>query len=145
MNWAKEAESELRTYDARLAAKKSLTEEIAYLDHESVRIGGAASSSVPVKGGGSAWEDKQLNIIVRRDNLRTTLKFVTEWLIRVERALEQLDEEERLVMDRFFIHPAAGNLDRLCGELGLEKTAVYNRRDAALRHYTHARYGIIEF
>lgn len=144
MDWKKEAEGELREYSAKVAAKQNLVEEIASLNAEAVRMGGAASSSVPVKGGGSAWEDKQLNIIVRREKLRMSLKFVAEWVTRVERGLSLLDEEERLVLDRFFIHPAKGNLDLLCGELVLEKSAVYCRKDAALLHYTHARYGVSE-
>lgn len=35
-------------------------------------------------------------------------------------------------------------MDRLCEELGLEKATVYRRRDAALRHFTLALYGVTE-
>ena len=42
---------------------------------------------------------------------------------------------------RFYMHPERGNVERLCGELGLEKSAVYDRREKALRRFTLALYG----
>lgn len=144
MDWRKEAISELREYEAKKAAVLSLPEDIAFLKTESVRIGGVSSDSVPVRGGGSAWEDKQISLIVRREKLETSLRYAKEWVERVERGLSHLTDEEKLILDRFYINPAKGNLDRLCDELCLEKTAVYYRKDAALRHYTLARYGCVE-
>lgn len=47
-------------------------------------------------------------------------------------------------MDRFYINPAKGNLDRLCEELFLEKSAAYRRKDAALRKFTIALCGVTE-
>lgn len=58
--------------------------------------------------------------------------------------LEILSQEERLLLDRFYIHPSKGNVDRLCEELGLERTAVYSRKDKALRHFTLCLYGMVE-
>lgn len=144
MDWRKEAISELREYEAKKAAVLSLPEDIAFLKTESVRIGGASSDSVPVRGGGSAWEDKQINLIVRREKLETSLRYAKEWVERVSRGLLQLTEEEKLILDRFYINAAKGNLDRLCDELCLEKSAVYYRKDAAVRHYTLARFGCTE-
>lgn len=144
MDWRKEAISELREYEAKRDAVLNLPQDIAFLKAESVRIGGASSDSVPARGGGSAWEDKQINLIVRREKLETSLRYAKEWVARVERGLAKLSDEERLVLDRFYIKPGKGNVDRLCDELHLEKTAVYNRKDAALRHYTLACYGCVE-
>lgn len=143
MDWRKEAAEELREYEAKKTALHSLPEDIAQLKAGAYGLGGA-SNSVPVKGGGSTWEGKQIDRIVRHEKLETSLRHVTEWVEKVETGLAILDAEERLVLDRFFIHPAKGNVDRLCGELGLEKSAVYNRRDTALRKYTLARYGCTE-
>jgi hypothetical protein len=144
MDWRKEAVSELREYEAKKTSIISLAEELALLDAEAVRIGGASSDSVPVHGGGNAWEDKQINLIVRRDKLQAAMKHTQEWVRRVERGMSQLSEEETRVLDRFYINPAKGNVDRLCEELCLEKTAVYSRREVAVRHYTLARFGCIE-
>ena len=83
-------------------------------------------------------------MIVKCDKLETSLAYAKAWVARVDRGLDVLNGEERHVLDRFYINPAKGNVDRLCEELHLEKTAVYTRKDAALRKYTLARYGCVE-
>ena len=144
MNWKYESMEELREYEAKRAATESLPDEIARLKADGRKMGGANSSSTPVVGGGSRWEDRQINLIVKCDKLETSLAYAQGWVSRVERGLAILSAEERLILDRFYINPAKGNVDRLCDELHLEKTAIYNRKDAALRKYTLARYGCAE-
>lgn len=143
MNWKYESMEELREYEAKRAAATNLPDEIAKLRASATTIGGS-NSSTPVKGGGSKWEDRQINLIVKYDKLETSLAYARGWVAKVERGLAILSAEERLILDRFYINPAKGNVDRLCDELHLEKTAVYNRKDAALRKYTLARYGCVE-
>ena len=144
MNWKQESKEELREYEAKKNALYSIPAEMAQLRAEMSRIGGCSSSSVPVAGGGSRWEDKQINLIVKCDKLETSLAYVRNWVEKVERGLSVLSGEERMILDRFYINPAKGNVDRLCGDLHLEKSAVYDRKDAALRRYTLARYGCAE-
>lgn len=143
MNWKYESMEELREYEAKRAAVESIPQEIRQLRDQMVKLGGS-SSSVPVQGGGSRWEDRQINLIVKLDKLDASLGLARDWVAKVERGLAVLTAEERLILDRFYINVAKGNVDRLCGELHLEKTAVYNRKDAALRKYTLARYGCVE-
>ena len=143
MNWKLESMEELREYEAKRTAVESIPQEIRQLREQMGKLGGS-SSSVPVQGGGSRWEDRQINLIVKIDKLDASLGIAQDWVKKVERGLAVLTAEERLILDRFYINPAKGNVDRLCGELHLEKTAVYNRKDAALRKYTLARYGCVE-
>ena len=65
-------------------------------------------------------------------------------MAQVDKALSVLDDEERLVLDRFYIHRTKDSVGELCDRLNLEKTAVYDRREKALRHFTIALYGITE-
>ena len=143
MNWKIESMEELREYEAKRTAVESIPQEIRQIQDQRAKLGGSGNT-VPVTGGGSRWEDRQINLIVRLDKLSTSLKLAQEWVEKVERGLKILNAEERMILDRFYINPAKGNVDRLCGDLHLEKTAVYNRKDAALRKYTLARYGCIE-
>ena len=143
MNWKQESKEELREYEAKRMALESIPADLAQLRSEMSRLGGA-SSSVPVKGGGSRWEDRQINLIVKCDKLETSLAYARRWVEKVEQGLSVLSPEERMILDRFYINPAKGNVDRLCGDLHLEKSAVYDRKDAALRRYTLARYGCAE-
>ena len=66
------------------------------------------------------------------------------WVDVVDAALGVLGDEERLVLDQFYIHLARGAVRELCERLNLEKSAVYDRRDKALRHFTLALYGVTE-
>lgn len=144
MDWKREAMEELRELEVKRMALTSIPEDLRLLRSESTRLGGAPSGSSPVKGGGAAWEDRQINLIVKREELETALRHAKEWVAKVEKGLSALDDEERLILERFYIAPARGNVDRLCGELGLEQASVYRRRDRALQRYTLARYGCME-
>lgn len=143
MDWRYEAKEELREYEVKRTAVENIPDELAQLKAQMVKLGGS-SNSTPVKGGGSQWEDRQINLIVKQDKLETSFAYAKDWVEKVERGLSVLTAEERLVLDRLYINPAKGNVDRLCGELCLEKSAVYDRKDKALRRYTLARYGCVE-
>ena len=143
MNWKYESMEELREYEVKRTAAMGIPEEIRQIKAQMVKLG-VSSNSTPVKGGGSRWEDRQINMIVKLDKLETSLILVKDWITKVERGLSVLNAEERLVLDRFYINQEKGNVDRLCGDLHLEKSAVYERRDKALRRYTLARYGCVE-
>ena len=143
MNWKQESKEELREYEAKRTAAESIPEDIKQLEGQMVKLGGS-SNATPVKGGGSPWEDRQINLIVKIDKLKTSLNYAKDWCSKVERGLAVLTDEEKLILDRFYINPAKGNVDRLCGDLHVERSAVYERMDKALRRYTLARYGCIE-
>lgn len=51
---------------------------------------------------------------------------------------------ERLVLERFYIAPHKGGIDRLCEELSIEKATVYRRKEAAVRKFAKVLYGGIE-
>lgn len=144
MDWKREAMDELREYEAKKAAVQSIPEDIAQLKAEAVRMGGTSSNSVPVKGGGSAWEDKQINLMAKIEKLKTSLVVTRHWVKQVEKGLALLNDEERLILERFYIRNERGAADRLAGDLRIDIKTVYHRKDAALRKYTLARYGCIE-
>ena len=53
----------------------------------------------------------------------------------VENALEALSREEQLLLVHCFVRPRKGNLEALMEELGVEKTRIYEWRNAALRAF----------
>ena len=141
MNWKYEAIEKLRDYEAKKLALSTLPEEIRRLELDAQRIRSATGDGTPVKGGGSTREDILLSNIVHREELERSLEMARKWVALVDAGLEILSEEDRLVLLRFYMHPERGNVERLCGELGLEKSAVYDRREKALRRFTLALYG----
>ena len=144
MNWKKEAIEKLKEYNARKQAITSIPLEIAQLESAVRGIRSASADGVAISGGGSGREDMLLSNICKREELKRSLATAKVWVAQVEDAMSVLNQEERLVLDRFYINPARGNVDRLCGELNVEKSQVYARKDAALRHFTISLYGCTE-
>ena len=144
MNWKYEAMEKLKSYNAKKQALRSIPEEIARLESEMQSIRSATSDGTPVSGGGSGREDRYLSNIVHREELARSLEQAKAWVNLVDAGLAILSQEERLVLDRFYINPARGNVDRLCMELGIEKSQVYARKDSALHHFTIGLYGCTE-
>lgn len=144
MNWKFEAIEKLRQYEAKKQSLHSIPEEIARLESAMRSIRSASADGSPVKGGGSGREDMMLSNIVHREELERSLEQAQKWVALVDEGLEILSSEERLILYRFYINPAKGNVDRLCGEIGVEKSQVYARKDAALHHFTISLYGCSE-
>lgn len=142
MNWKFEAIEKLKEYTARKNAIMSIPEEIKRLEEDAHRIRAASTDATPVQGGGIAREDMLLSNIVHREELQRRLSDAQRWVKIVDDGLAVLSDEDRLVLDRFYIHPMRGNVDRLRDELGLEdERSVYKRKDKALRRFTLSLYG----
>ena len=132
IDWKRETAETLREYPDRKKSIESTAMEIARLKSEADSIRSASADGAPVKGSSiSAREDRLISNIVTRTELE-----------RVEAALAELTPEERLILDRFYMHRQRGGLDLLCGELGLtDMSSLYRRKDRALRRLTLLLYG----
>lgn len=144
MNWKPEAVEKLRQYEAKKISLSIIPEEISRLELALTSIRSATSDGTPVAGGGSRREDMLLSNIVLREELERSLEQARKWVELVNAGLEILSAEERLILDRCYIQPERGAIDRLAGELGVDIKTVYRRRDAALRHFTICLYGGVE-
>lgn len=144
MNWKSEAVDKLRQYKAKKLSLVNIPLEISRLESAARGIRSAASDGTPVSGGGSGREDMLLSNIVHREELERSLEQAQKWVALVDAALAILSAEERLLLERFYVHPARGNVDKLCDELGLEKSQVYAKKDSAIRHFTISLYGCCE-
>lgn len=144
MNWKSEAVDKLRQYEAKKLSLVNIPLEISRLESAARGIRSAASDGTPVSGGGSGREDMLLSNIVHREELERSLEQAQKWVALVDAALAILSTEERLLLERFYVHPARGHVDKLCGELGLEKSQVYAKKDSAIRHFTISLYGCCE-
>ena len=70
-----------------------------------------------------------------RKQMENRLKQLQTMRLQVEamdKAMQALTPEERLVVERMLIHPAAGSVQELCQILGVEQTSVYRRKYKAL-------------
>lgn len=144
MNWKNEAMEKLRRYDTMRQALRNIPEEIERLKAEATLLRGSSTDKVFVRGSGNRNEDAWINNIVQRQELEQTLTQVRRWLSIADRGLMALDDDQRLILQRLYLYPQKGAVERLCIELGLEQSSVYRKRDQALHRFTAAIYGFLE-
>ena len=142
MDWKQEAVEKLMEYKLRHRALESIAQEIKRLELEYTAIGSSMRDSAPRSGTGSGREDAMLNNIVRREELGRRLEETRRWMGVVDGGLACLDEEERMILEQFYVYRERGYVERLIDRLGVESKAVYKRKDKALRRFTLAMCGI---
>lgn len=144
MDWKAEAIEKLMGYEANYQALDSIPMELERLAAAYTGIRSATLDGTPTaKGSGNRREDAMLSNIVHRDELKRRLKEAQLWVEIVDGGLSVLDDEARLVLLRMYIHREKKAVDRICEELFIERHAVYERRDKALRRFTLALYGLL--
>jgi len=141
MDWKQEAIEKLCKYEAMERAVENLQEEMKRLELEQTAIQSADPGRVS-KGSTGRREDRLFTNIVKRQELENRLAQTENWIAQVKRGLAALSYEDRLILDRCFIHPEKCAVDALCYDLGAEKSTVYRKRDKALHTFTIALYGI---
>ncbi len=143
MDWKREAIDKLKNYAAHREALENIPKELQRLESVYTGIRSTAGRAT-VSGGGGSREDALLSNIVHRDELKRRLKEARLWVTTVDKALAVLDDTECLMLERFYIRRSKGSIDDLCEQLNVEKATVYRRRDAALRRFTIALYGVAD-
>ena len=143
-DWEKHSIDDLREYRAVKESLGTLPEEIRALEEDMQLVKGTRYDKTPVEGGAAGYEERLINYIDRKGRLEQNLGLAQARVERIERGLSVLTENERLVLTRFYIHREPRYLDRLCGELGYEKTAVYGLKNRALKRFTLAMYGVVD-
>ena len=145
VNWQKIAIDDLRKYEHMKQGLLSIREKQAALDLQSGVIRSSFSDREPVSGsGGSGAEDRLISNIVERQRLDGNYQAVEKLVVRMDKALSMLDDQERLVLERFYINRSPGYIDRLCEELGYERAQIYRKKDAALYKFTVTLYGLVD-
>lgn len=144
MDYKRCAEEDLREYERLKTSLAALPERIALLQDKASSLRAAAPDREPVQGGTSTYEDRLINNIVETERLKTNLDIVRRKVALVDRGLAVLTDEERLVLERFYISRHYGYMDRLCEELCCERTQVYRIKDRALKKFTQAMFGMAE-
>lgn len=145
MNWKKEAENDLRSYMRRKDSLQNIQDKIASLDDRMQSIRGGMSDATPVQGGESRAQESLINCIAEKERLGHTRAAVSRLVKLVERGLAGLTDQERRVLELFYIQRQDGYIERLMDELHVERAHVYRIKDAALYKFTVALYGITEF
>ncbi len=142
--WMDAAIRVLETFSAKQSSVEGLRDDLRELEYASVAIRSARTDATPVSGGGSRREDAVLNSIVKRELLEGNLRKVSQEVKRVSDALASLSRQDRMILERFYIHKEDGAADRLAGDLCTDVKSVYAKKDQALYQFTVAMYGTVE-
>ena len=145
MNWKKEAENDLRNYQRRVDSLENSREKIKALQDQMKSVKSGMSDATPVMGGGNKAQENMVNCIAECERLEYTIKATERLVALVERGLNTLTDEERRVLDLFYIHRQRGHVERLMEEMHLETSQIYRIKDAALYKFTTTIYGLIDY
>lgn len=145
MDWKSTAVQRLKDYEARKKAVSLLNEQLENLEAQFTAIKGARTDAEPVRGGdGNRREDMLLSNIVLRDELVENKRIAEREVAITEKGLAVLSEEERKILEAFYIARPYNHILRLCEALNVEKSEVYRRKNAALDKFTIACYGVVK-
>ncbi len=146
MDWRELAIDKLRNYEASREAIENIPKEIAEIraNMTSIRSAGAMAAPV-VSSNGNGREDMYIRSLDRIKELEMYLEMAKHLVGYVDRGLSILNREDRLVLEKLYIHHIKYATEQLCDDLGvMDARTVYKRRDFALRIFTIALYGCVE-
>jgi hypothetical protein len=145
VNWCVFAIQRLRDYENKKQAIKSINEQIQILKEKYVSIRSATTDGTPVQDNNNKREEMLIYNISKREELQRNLKIITHEIKITENGLNVLTCEEKKILNDFFINRRKDYILRLCDELHISKTELYRSKDEALKKFTVACYGIVEF
>lgn len=144
MNWRREAQEKLGAYADVRRSLENIPMQILWLKKQCGGVSRGWSDSPGIRATARSREDAIINNIAARQELQWSLEQARRWVKIVDRGLAVLEPEERLILEQLYMYPQAGALEKLCLDLGVEKTSIYRRRDRALEKFTRALYGVTE-
>ena len=139
--WRRQAEDDLREYEARKKSLENIPDQIRELEEKMTSIRSQNADSVSVKGGGGSRDDAYLNNIVARDRLNANLEDNRRFVSRVSNALSILTDDDKRILTRFYIVPERGAAFNLSGEKHVDHKTVYRWKDTALEKFATAMFG----
>ena len=143
MDWKIEATDKLKQYEAKRQSLQIIPLEIAQIESTMTGIRSARTDSIAIRNsGGNARENMMLSCIVRKEELQRNIEQTKLWVKAVTAALDMLNDDERKILDRMYIHREKKAADRLAEELFVDIKTIYRWKDDALRKFTIALYGV---
>lgn len=135
MRWKEEAQRRLQDYPTVCLAVDNIKEEIRRLEAAGTAISSVRTDLVTVRQSGKRKEDQLLDNILCRQELTQALEDTKKWIAVTNKALDALDPEEKVLLQRMYIKPVAGGVSQLCMLMNMEKSNIYRKRDRALRKF----------
>lgn len=138
MEWKAEAVEKLKSYQAKKLSLQITAEEI---DRLTLQIEEKYRAARRLNITSKPEESAPLDDIAHRAELKFERDNTSRWVDMMDKALSALSDDERLILDRFYINREADSIELLCEELCLERSRVYQLKDKAVRHFSLVLYG----
>lgn len=140
INWKKEAIEELKRLEDLKESIHHLNERIELTQNQLYNI-----SAVQIGervGGSGDGDDVRLSKMVELEELKAR-KLITEKRVQLlQDCLDKLSEEQRLILDRFYIRRTSDYIEELEEVLFKSRAQIYYEKDNALRRLVRLLYGI---
>lgn len=139
--WQGWAIDELKAYASLKEFIESIPERMKMIDASMEGMNGISFSAAHARGGQRDRADRYAAAIDRKDELERQARSARMRVGCIDQVLDSLDEDRRIVLQRFFIFPEKGAAERLADDLGVEIKTVYRLRTDALEYCTTALFG----
>lgn len=142
MNWKKESENELQDYGKKQLALINIPEFLNQIDYELSLMKKSKSDYECSRSSRDKWDDLYIENIVKKNELERNYILTKNRVELVEKGLLCLTNDERRLLELFYVDRPYDCVQKLCEEFEYEKSTIYNRKDVALRKFTMAMYGM---
>jgi hypothetical protein len=103
-----------------------------------------SGATSPVRSGCADTEEAIVSSICEEERLTLAMRATARLVEIVDRGLASLDERDRRLLDRLYVHATPRALADLQQELCVEQAHLYRLRNAALKRFTISMYGVTE-
>ena len=145
MNWKKIAIERLQEYEPRKLSLETIPEQLKTLELTYTAIKGATGDETGIRATNGKKDDAWIANILQREELKKSLQIAQSECTITEKALEILSDDEKHILDMFYIAKQRGHVERLSEELCVERSRVYELKDEALQKFTLACCGVIGY
>ena len=141
MNHRKWLEEDLRDLERLRFSIGQMESELQTAAAEYAAVKATSFDKIPGGAGVNVQEDRLLDALARKDELRASLRATKRRVADLDRLIAALPPDERRVIE---VKYCAGERDasaRLSEELGFEQAQIYRIRERAMRHLAQMRWG----
>jgi hypothetical protein len=89
-------------------------------------------------------EEKLITNIAKREELTRNYEVTKLEVDEMDKLLSELDADDRLIIDRMFVHRERKAAESLAFELCYEVRRIYQKKDEALRNLARRRFGQVK-
>lgn len=140
--WERLAIDSLRNIQIKRKSLDNVEERLDKIRDELSGLKGTAASLAPAVGGILNKEEaRRIDCVTLERELSKSLQELKNDIESFDNAWIGLDENEQIVLTRFFIFRTKDYIDRLIDELNYEKSKIYEIKDEALYKFTMYLYG----